>query len=189
MDKFLLYKYDDKGKFIGEMEAPLSKKYQKMLQDVSDGKGSLDASVRKFDTNIPNTTTISPPQSAPQGQVWIYNPVNNGWLLTESHIGEIGWVNHEPFVIKEHGPYPEGWKTEAPQVREEIVYPDKYDVVIDGEKVRISVAELMSGLMVLMINSEQPIILGGKTLYKPAILDVALQLRDGKTARDIYYYE
>ena len=37
-----------------------------------------------------------------------------GWEQVENHKGEEGYVNGEPFTIKDFGPYPDGWSTEPP---------------------------------------------------------------------------
>ncbi len=43
-----------------------------------------------------------------------YIPCWNGtsWEQVENHVGEKGYINNEPFEIKEYGQYPDGWASE-----------------------------------------------------------------------------
>ena len=57
-----------------------------------------------------------------------YWPCWNGedWEQVEDHKGEQGFVNGEPFTIKDYGPYPAGWsKTPPPPTPEEIAEATK----------------------------------------------------------------
>ncbi len=36
------------------------------------------------------------------------------WEQIENHKGKTGYINGEPYEIKEYGPLPEGWSTEPP---------------------------------------------------------------------------
>ncbi|MDL2306615.1 hypothetical protein LJC48_01110 [Desulfovibrio sp. OttesenSCG-928-C06] len=46
-----------------------------------------------------------------------FHPRWNGeqWEQVENHIGEEGYLNGEPTIIKAFGPLPEGWSAEAPE--------------------------------------------------------------------------
>ena len=60
-----------------------------------------------------NATRTAPPDPKATPGKW---PcwTGTGWTLIEKHIGEKGWVNGQPFEIKDWGPYPAGWSATAP---------------------------------------------------------------------------
>jgi hypothetical protein len=63
-------------------------------------------------TYPPDNATRTPPPFAPAGKWPAFS--GNGWILIDNHIDETGWVNGQPFEIKDYGPYPEGWSATAP---------------------------------------------------------------------------
>ena len=36
------------------------------------------------------------------------------WEQVENHVGESGYVNGEPFTVRDYGPHPEGWSSASP---------------------------------------------------------------------------
>ncbi len=69
----------------------------------------------------PGNTLTTPPGEMRDGHVW--KRVDDAWQELEDHRGESGFVNGEPFTIKELGPLPEGWSTKPsePTEREKIL--------------------------------------------------------------------
>ena len=85
----LAYQYNASGYFVGTVE----------------GHGLL-----------PNNATYTSPEIEAG-----YAPRWNGevWEQIEDHRGETGYVDSEPFTIKDYGPYPEGWNIDPPAPTEE----------------------------------------------------------------------
>lgn len=82
----IVYQYNASGFYVGETE--------------------------DFGGPLPNNSTKTKP-SVKKG----YIPHWSGqkWEQVENHKGEAGYVNGEPFTIKDYGPYPEGWSTTPPE--------------------------------------------------------------------------
>lgn len=61
---------------------------------------------------LPNNATYTAPQ-----QLSGYIPRWNGeaWIQVENHKGREGYVNGEPFTVKEYGPLPAGWSDTPPE--------------------------------------------------------------------------
>lgn len=50
----------------------------------------------------------------PENEGFIPKWTGATWELVENHKSERGWINGEPFEIKDYGPYPEGWSSTPP---------------------------------------------------------------------------
>jgi hypothetical protein len=60
-------------------------------------------------------------REAPPGGEGQWPCLSDGvWVLVEDHRGEKGYVNRQPFEIKEVGPWPDGWETELVPTPEEL---------------------------------------------------------------------
>jgi hypothetical protein len=65
-----------------------------------------------------------PPSGYPQGKHPAFK--DGSWVLIDDHRNESGYVNGQPFTIKDYGPYPDGWSTTPPpptpeQIKQEAI--------------------------------------------------------------------
>jgi hypothetical protein len=61
---------------------------------------------------LPNNATHTAPPAEQSGHVLHWTGA--AWEQIENHKGEEGYLNGEPYTIKDYGPYPEGWSTTPP---------------------------------------------------------------------------
>jgi hypothetical protein len=61
---------------------------------------------------LPNNATHIPAPDAQEG--YIAHWTGEAWEQVEDHKGETGYVNGEPYTIKDYGPYPDGWSDTPP---------------------------------------------------------------------------
>ena len=60
---------------------------------------------------LPNNATYTKP-SIKKGFIPCWNGAK--WVQVENHTGKEGYLNDEPFTIKEYGPFPDGWSETPP---------------------------------------------------------------------------
>jgi hypothetical protein len=64
------------------------------------------------------------------------------WEQVEHHKGDQGWVNGQPYTIKDYGPYPDGWSsTPPPPTPEQIAEARRQEILsrlaeIDAASIR-----------------------------------------------------
>ena len=85
-----VYQHDSNGYFLGETTA--------------------------YNGLMPNGTTDIKP-TLKEG--YIPKFVNNAWEQVENHIGLEGYLNGQPYTIKEYGELPNGFTTEKPPLTQE----------------------------------------------------------------------
>ena len=78
-----------------------------------DKKGFFVGTDSDYGTGLPNNATYVLPPTLQKG--FIPHWSGSAWTQSETHIGETGYVNGKSFEIKEHGAYPNGWSSEAPE--------------------------------------------------------------------------
>lgn len=62
-----------------------------------------------------NSTAVKPELKAGYIPKW----TGSYWVQEETHKGEEGWLNGQPYTIDKHGPYPAGFTLEKPAPTEE----------------------------------------------------------------------
>lgn len=65
-----------------------------------------------------NSTRKAPQEMAGHIPRW----QDGAWSLAENHIGEKGWLDGEPFTVREYGPLPAGFSSEAPPKTQEELF-------------------------------------------------------------------
>lgn len=75
-----------------------------------DHKGYFAGAVEDYGF-APNNSTYDP---APEKEGYIARRTGAGWQLVENHKGEKGYLGGAPFMIKDYGPYPEGFSSVEP---------------------------------------------------------------------------
>ena len=91
----------------------------------TDGKGYFVGEVQYSKDLLPAGAVIAQPEIH---EGYIPQWVNNSWVQVENHVGEEGFVNNEPFEIKEYGPYPNGWTKEKVYTLEETKKQKKQEI-------------------------------------------------------------
>jgi hypothetical protein len=62
---------------------------------------------------LPNNATHTPAPEAQEG--YIARWTGAAWEQVENHKGETGYVDGQPYTIKDYGPYPDGWSADPPE--------------------------------------------------------------------------
>lgn len=102
MSTITIYQYDSNGYYRWETQHPANDPY------------------------LPNGTTKVKPEFI-DGYWPRFNKETQQWEQVEDHRGEQGWVNGEPHVIQDYGPYPEGWSPNPPAWVDQQTIRSNYD--------------------------------------------------------------
>lgn len=66
---------------------------------------------------LPNNATYTAPPAAQDG--FVHRWTGTSWEQVEDHKGREGYVNGEPFTVKDFGPLPDGWSDTPPPPTDE----------------------------------------------------------------------
>lgn len=84
-------------------------KHESKFCYVYDSNGYYIGVDSDYGFGLPNNSTYTKPTFV---DGYIPRWRNGKWNQVETHVGEKGFVNNEPFEVKNHGPLPEGFTTE-----------------------------------------------------------------------------
>lgn len=99
----------------------------------------IEHPLRPYMYSLPYTPGSIEPENAlrvplPESRPGFHPAEKNGeWVFVENHQGEEGYINGEKFTIKDYGPYPAGWSTDAPKPTLAEARETKWAQIIAGQ--------------------------------------------------------
>ena len=103
---------------------------------------------------MPPNSTMTPPEIR-EGFVPVWN--GEAWDYVEDHRGEKGWVNRAPVKIKELGPLPDGFVTNAPEpTPEELSKLRKQEILAELDRIDRASSRALRAVLVAQSAGQEP---------------------------------